>query len=566
MRMPMNWYLSTNPEERAEMLEVIGVNSIDDLYATLPPKLRVDEIDLPESFSELEIKQFFKQIAHENRIPDVIWRGAGAYAHDIPAIVSQITSKERFVTAYTPYQAELSQGVLQGIFEYQTLMSELTGLPISNASMYDGASAAAEACRMSIGRKKNRVILAGVLDPRLEEVIRSYDAASDIDFEYCPAGSDNLVDLEALGEMTGDDLAAVFMMQINYRGLLEDVTAVSNWAHEQGAVSIVYSNPMSLSILEAPGHLGADICVGDGQPLGIPLSYGGPYVGFLCCTEALKRQLPGRIVGETVDREGRRAFVLTLQTREQHIRRERATSNICTNQALCALTVAVYLTAVGPEGLHRQAMHSHFNAHMLAESLAEVGFERVDEDEFFHEFVTSVPEGMDPLVIEHALDHMGHLSGLPISDTEILWCATELNDFNVIGDLEDALRDIVSDYASYAETYAAVRYAYEDMRSLDRYREFEEFEFLNEEAISDFISGLSDEDYMRFMDLMEEIKAEELIRVAYAENEDALGDNEKLRELYNMIKDADFFRIKEDYEEDYEEVDEANADDEGETV
>lgn len=560
-RMPMNWYLSTNPEERAEMLEVIGVDSIDDLYTTLPPHLRVDELDLPESFSELEIKQFFKRIARENRIPDVIWRGAGAYAHDIPAVVSQITSKERFVTAYTPYQAELSQGVLQGIFEFQTLMSELTGLPISNASMYDGASAAAEACRMSIGRKKNRVILAGELDPRLEDVIRSYDAAGDIDFESCPAGPDKLVDLQALEQLSGDGIAAVFMMQINYRGLMEDVTSVSDWAHAQGAVSIVYSNPMTLGVLEAPGNLGADICVGDGQPLGIPLSYGGPYVGFLCCTEELKRQLPGRIVGETVDREGRRAFVLTLQTREQHIRRERATSNICTNQALCALTVAVYLTAVGPDGLRRQALHSHFNAHMLAESLAEVGFEQVDEGEFFHEFVTSVPEGLDPLVIEHALDDSGHLCGLPISDTEILWCATELNDFDVILDLEDSLRDIVTDYDAYAETYAAVRFAYEDMRSLDRYEEFEDFEFLNEEAISGFISGLSDEDYMHFMDLLEDISPEDLVHIATAESDADFGDDTRLGELYTMLKDVDIFLL----DDDEEDVD-TPKENEGETV
>lgn len=548
------------------MLEVIGVESIDDLYATLPPALRIDELDLPESFSELEIKQFFKQIVRENLIPDVIWRGAGAYAHDIPAIVSQITSKERFVTAYTPYQAELSQGVLQGIFEFQTLMSELTGLPVSNASMYDGASAAAEACRMSIVRKKNRVILAGELDPRLEEVIRSYDTAGDIDFEYCPAGPDKLVDLDALKELAGDDIAAVFMMQINYRGLLEDVTAVSDWAHEQGAVSIVYSNPMSLGILEAPGNLGADICVGDGQPLGIPLSYGGPYVGFLCCTEALKRQLPGRIVGETVDREGRRAFVLTLQTREQHIRRERATSNICTNQALCALTVAVYLTAVGPEGLRRQAMHSHFNAHMLAESLEEVDFRRVDEGEFFHEFVTTVPDGMDPLVIEHALSQAGHMSGLPISETEMLWCATELNDFDTILQLEALLRDVVEDYDAYAETHAAVQFAYEDMRSLDRYEEFDGFEFLDEDAMEEYVAGLDDEEYGSFLRLLENITADDFIRVAMASDEEDLGDDPKLQDLYTMLKDADVFDFDDEDDDDYEDFDEDDFDDEGETV
>lgn len=426
------------------MLEVIGVQDANDLYQSLPDSLRLDALDLPLGLSELEVKEFLKKIANKNTSYDYIWRGAGAYHHDIPAIVTQVLSKERFITAYTPYQAELSQGILQGIFEFQTLMSELTGLPVSNASMYDGASAAAEACRVTLRRKRDRIILAGALDPKIVDVIRSYFSSGDARFDVCPAGDDGLIDMEALEELAGDDLAGVFVMQLNARGLIEDVKAVSDFAHKNKALSVVYSNPMSLAILETPGALGADLCVGDAQPLGIPLSYGGPYVGFLCSTDKLKRKLPGRIIGETVDRNGTRSFVLTLQTREQHIRREKATSNICTNQALCALQASVYLTAVGPNGLRRQAENSYANAHLLAKDLAELGFKRIDEQEFFHEFITSVPEGVELKALEEYLSEQGHLMGLPVGDEQILWCATELNH-------EEARNELVASIKAFLE-------------------------------------------------------------------------------------------------------------------
>ena len=420
----MGKYIPATLEERQQMLEAIGLSSTEQLYDVVPASVRVQELHLPSGMSELEVSQKVSAMAEANETFRSIFRGAGAYHHYIPAIVKSVTGKEEFLTAYTPYQAEISQGVLQSIFEYQTQMCELTGMDVSNASVYDGATAAAEAVLMCQERKRKGVIVSGAADPQVITVIRTYCESRDVPVTVVPAEG-CATDPAAIQALLTKETAAVYVQNPNFYGVIEDVAAITNATHEAGAKMILGVNPISLGILKTPGEYGADIAVGEGQPLGMPLSFGGPYLGFMTCKSAMMRKLPGRIVGQTTDHQGRRAFVLTLQAREQHIRREKASSNICSNEALCAMTASVYLAAMGPKGLRQAAESSLSHAHYLASELGKRGFAlRSGDRPFFHEFLTDCP--VDPEVLNARLAEKGILGGLPV-DGGILWCCTELN-------------------------------------------------------------------------------------------------------------------------------------------
>ena len=431
-------YIPSTGEERQAMLQAIGLTSLDQLYDVVPAHVRVKDLDLPEGLSELEVSQVMAGLADKDKAFRSIFRGAGAYRHYIPAIVKTVTSKEEFLTAYTPYQAEISQGVLQSIFEYQTQMCELTGMDVSNASVYDGASAAAEAVFMCQERKRSAVILSGAANPQVIQVVKTYCESRQVPVTVIPA-KDCATDLEAMTAALAADTAAVYVQSPNYFGVIEDMDAVVAAAHEKGVKVIMGCNPISLGLLKTPGEYGADIAVGEGQPLGMPLAFGGPYLGFMTCKQAMMRKLPGRIVGETKDHDGNRCYVLTLQAREQHIRREKASSNICSNQALCAMTASVYLAAMGPKGLRQAAESSAAHAHYLADQIAGLGFARKADKPFFHEFLTACP--MDPEALCAKLAEHDILGGLPV-DGGILWCCTECNDKADIDRLVAALKEV----------------------------------------------------------------------------------------------------------------------------
>ena len=431
-------YIPYTGEERQAMLKAVGLDSIDQLYDVVPESVRVKDLDLPEGMSELEVGRVMADMAEKDKIFRSIFRGAGAYRHFIPAIVKTVTSKEEFLTAYTPYQAEISQGVLQSIFEYQTQMCELTGMDVSNASVYDGASAAAEAVFMCQERKKSAVIFSGTVNPQVIRVVKTYCESRQVPVTVIPPKG-CATDMEALKAAIADDTAAVYVQSPNYYGVIEDMDAVVEAAHAKKAKVIMGCNPIALGLLKTPGEYGADIAVGEGQPLGMPLAFGGPYLGFMTCKQAMMRKLPGRIVGETADHDGNRCYVLTLQAREQHIRREKASSNICSNQALCAMTASVYLAAMGPKGLRQAAESSAAHAHYLADQIAPLGFGRKDDQPFFHEFLTACPVDADDLCKK--LEAKGILGGLPV-DGGILWCCTECNDKADIDNLVAALKEV----------------------------------------------------------------------------------------------------------------------------
>ena len=421
----MGSYIPNTKEEQLEMLREIGVDSFDALYEDVPESMRLKgALKLPEGLSELETAQRMEEIAEKNVRYRHIFRGAGAYHHYIPAIVKQITSKEEFVTAYTPYQAEISQGLLQSIFEYQTMICELTGMEASNASVYDGATAAAEAAAMCRDRKRGTVCVSATVDPKVLSVIRTYCFGSGAPLVILPE-KDGATDLEAWKAMDTDGIACLYVQTPNYYGILEDGEEIANAVHEAGAKLILGCNPISLGILKTPGECGADIAVGEGQPLGLPMSFGGPYLGYMAATKEMMRKLPGRIVGQTKDAEGKTGYVLTLQAREQHIRREKASSNVCSNEALCAMTASVYLAAVGSKGLEKEAVTCMANAHYLLGGLEKLGFARKHPGEFFHEFVTVCPGNAYELACR--LGEKGYLSGLPLNEKEMLWCTTEMN-------------------------------------------------------------------------------------------------------------------------------------------
>ena len=367
----MHPYLPHTEADIAAMLHSCGAESLDDLYADVPPSLRLKEpYRLPDAMSEPELERFFACIAHQNH-ERIIFAGGGFYHHYTPAAVTAMTSRSEFLTAYTPYQPEISQGTLQYIFEYQSMMCSLTGLDVSNASMYDGASATAEAMIMAVAasRRKRRVLISATVAEAVAQVAATYAFGAGIALEVIPehAGS---TDRESLAQMLGaGDVAGVIVASPNRFGIIEDYSGLADMCHAAKSLLIMNCHASTLGVLRSPAEWGADIACGEAQSLGMPLNYGGPYLGYLCCTKSLMRKMPGRIVGATVDSEGRRAFVLTLQAREQHIRRQKATSNICSNQGIMTLHAAAYLSLMGAEGLRRVNELSYRAAHTLAERL-----------------------------------------------------------------------------------------------------------------------------------------------------------------------------------------------------
>ena len=419
----MAGYIPSTQEQRQEMLRQVGVESYKELYKDVPAQMYLEDgaLNIPEGLSELEVARKVTAMAEKNKVFPTVLRGAGAYDHYIPSIVKFIPTKEEFLTAYTPYQAEMSQGILQSIFEYQTMICRLTGMDVSNASVYDGATAAAEAAAMCRDRKRRVTLISAAAHPDTIATVKTYCYGTGDELKLIPA-KDGRTDLDALKEMLTADVASVYIQQPNFYGQIEDAVKIGELTHEAGAMYIMGCNPISLGILATPAQCGADVAVGEGQPLGMPLSYGGPYLGFMATTDKHVRKLPGRIVGQTVDSKGDRAFVLSLQAREQHIRREKASSNICSNQALCALTAGAYMAAMGPNGLAEAAKQCVSKAHYLAKELCAIeGVELKYTGTFFHEFVTTMPNAEKVLT---ALEEKGILGGLPV-EGGILWCATE---------------------------------------------------------------------------------------------------------------------------------------------
>ena len=416
-------FIPSTQEERLEMLKTVGLNDYRELYKDVPAEMYLKDgaLNIPAGLSELEVSRKVSAMAAKNRVFPTVLRGAGAYDHYIPSIVKYIPAKEEFLTAYTPYQAEMSQGILQSIFEYQTDICELTGMDVSNASVYDGATAAAEAAAMCRDRKRRVTLVSGAAHPDTINTIRTYCYGTGDEMIVVPV-KDGKTDIEALKALLDAGIASVYVQQPNFYGLFEDAEAIGELTHAAGAMYILGCNPIALGIMKTPRDMGADVAVGEGQPLGMPLAYGGPYLGFMATTTKHMRKLPGRIVGQTEDAKGERAFVLSLQAREQHIRREKASSNICSNQALCALTAGLYLSAMGPKGLAQAASQSMAKAHYLAKELCKLpGVSLLYSGEYFHEFVTVLPKADEVL---SALEEAGILGGLPV-EGGVLWCATE---------------------------------------------------------------------------------------------------------------------------------------------
>ena len=415
----MGSYVPSTGAQREAMLRAVGVSSTRELFRDVPEQMLLTEpLHIPAGMSELEVSRAMTAMASENRVYGTVLRGAGAYDHYIPSIVKYIPAKEEFLTAYTPYQAEMSQGLLQSIFEYQTMICELTGMDVSNASVYDGATAAAM-CR---DRKRRVTLISGAAHPDTINTVSTYCYGTGDELRVVPV-KDGKTDMAALRELLTPDVASFYVQQPNFFGQLEDAEALGQLVHEAGALYVMGCNPIALAIMKTPRDCGADIAVGEGQPLGLPMGCGGPYLGYMATTDKHMRKLPGRIVGETTDAEGRRAYVLSLQAREQHIRREKASSNICSNEALCALTAGLYMATMGPDGMAQAAEQSMAKAHYLARELCAIdGVELVYPGEYFHEFVTRTPHRE---AILSALAESDILGGLPVGEDGVLWCATE---------------------------------------------------------------------------------------------------------------------------------------------
>lgn len=419
----MGRYIPSTPKEQQEMLRSIGLDDFRALYKDVPAQMYLEGgLNISAGMNELEAARAVSAMAEENTVFKTVLRGAGAYDHYIPSIVKYIPAKEEFLTAYTPYQAEMSQGILQSIFEYQTMICSLTGMDVSNASVYDGATAAAEAAAMCRDRKRRVTLISAAAHPDTISTVKTYCYGTNDELRIIPT-KNGKTDADALRQMlSAGDVSGVFIQQPNFFGIFEDALELGSIIHEAGAMYIMGCNPIALAIMRTPAECGADIATGEGQPLGMPISFGGPYLGFMAATQKHMRKLPGRIVGQTVDSRGERCFVLSLQAREQHIRREKAGSNICSNEALCALTAGLYMATMGPEGMRQAAQQSMAKAHYLCAELCKLnGVARRYDGEFFHEFLLDMPNAEAVLA---ALEAQGILGGLPY-DGGVLWCATE---------------------------------------------------------------------------------------------------------------------------------------------
>lgn len=421
-----------------KMLQEIGYQSFDDLFHNIPSDLKCEKLGLEAGMSEMEVYNRLLAYAKENHEYQTIFRGAGSYQHYIPSALKQIVSKEEFVSAYTPYQAEISQGVLQSIFEYQTMMCELSGLDVSNASIYDGASAAAEGLMMCKERNRNKILVSKTAHPFVLETIQTYAKASDTELQFIEAekGQTSLKDLKA---KLDDSVCGVYVASPNFYGIIEECETISQLVHENKSKFVMSFQPIASAILPSPNEVGADIAVAEGQPLGMSMGLGGPYLGIMTCTNALMRKLPGRIVGQTVDSENKVAYVLTLQAREQHIRREKASSNVCSNEAHCALTASVYLALLGKSGLEKVARSCCSNAHYLQSEMAKIGMPLAYAHEYFHEFVTEVKDA-DKILSELRKHQI--LGGYPLNQHQIIWCTTEMNTLAEMDQVISILKEV----------------------------------------------------------------------------------------------------------------------------
>ena len=424
-------YIPHTPDDIRAMLDVIGVSSLEDLYAEVPEELKLHrELDIPQSKSEIEVRRIIRAMADKNR-KLVPFAGAGVYDHYVPSMIPYITSRSEFSTSYTPYQAEISQGTLQYIFEYQTMMADLTGMDISNASMYDGSTATAEAMLMCVAaaKKRNKVLISATFNPRVLNVVRTYAKFHGVELVEIPA-ADGLTDREAITrELAAGDVAGVMVAQPNHYGIIEDFTGLADEVHAAKALLVINSIASTLAVLRSPGEWGADIACGDAQSLGIPMNFGGPHTGYLCVKSALVRKMPGRLVGETVDADGKRAFVLTMQAREQHIRREKATSNICTAQGIMCLYVAIYLSIMGRQGLVEVNEQSAGAARALREALLATGkFEEVFPGKpFLNEFALRYVGSESLETLRRRWAENGWLGGVTLDGMPncLLFAATE---------------------------------------------------------------------------------------------------------------------------------------------
>lgn len=425
------------------MLERIGVGSLDDLYSDVPDKfIYRGEYDLPDAMSEQQVRSFFESLDKKD-LHLKVFAGAGAYDHYTPSVIPYICSRSEFLTAYTPYQAEISQGTLRYIFEYQSMICALTGMDVSNASMYDGPTAAAEAMMMAVActKRKTRVLLSETLLPHVRKVVETYAKFHNVQLGYIPM-KDGQTGLESMKEeLAKGDVAGVIVPSLNRFGIVEDLTGFAEAVHEAKAIAVEYCDPSALAVVRTPGEWDFDIAVGDGQSLGIPMCFGGPYVGFMACRKDYVRKMPGRIVGQIQDADGKRCFVLTLQAREQHIRREKATSNICSNQSLMALYVTVYMSLMGKEGLAKVNSLSSAGAHYLYGELLKTGkFEPVFDKPFLKEFV------LKPLVpvekLQQKLLDEGFFGALPTEEGYVSFCVTEKRTRAEVDSLVEAVKEV----------------------------------------------------------------------------------------------------------------------------
>ncbi|NOY06688.1 MAG: aminomethyl-transferring glycine dehydrogenase subunit GcvPA [Chlorobi bacterium] len=433
--------------DRKEMLHAIGVSDLEALLANIPEELKLrEDLPLPEPLSEVEVLAYLAELAGKNAeiSSHACFAGGGAYDHFIPSAISTIVSRSEFLTAYTPYQAEVSQGTLQAIYEYQTMVARLFRMDVSNASMYDGASALAEAVRLAKEvTRRNKVVVAGGLNPNYRSVLHTVAGAAGLEFQNAEL-TEGTADISSVRSFMNDEIAAIVVQHPNYYGCLEEVRELSRVAHEHGALFIVCADPISLGVLEPPGAYDTDIAVGEGQPLGIPLSFGGPYLGLFCATEKLVRRIPGRLSGMTVDKDGNRGFTLTLQTREQQIRRAKATSNICTNQGLMMLCSTVYMALMGKLGILEVAKLTTQKAHYLADKISGLpGYELMFDKPFFREFVVKTP--VSPNVLVETLADRGFLVGPTVTafrDHGLLIAVTEKRTRQEMDALVEALASV----------------------------------------------------------------------------------------------------------------------------
>ena len=423
--MDFKYFPQTEGDVR-DMLQKIGADSLGNLFSMIPEQIRFKgEYDLPSSKSEIEVREEFDSLGRMNT-PLLCFAGAGVYDHYTPSIVPALLRRSEFLTSYTPYQAEISQGTLHYIFEYQSMMSELTGMDISNASMYDGTTATAEAVLMAFhaGKKARKVLVSNTVDPKTLAVVNTYAHFHGVEIEII-AEKDGVTSIDDMkARLAQGGVAGVVVQQPNYYGVVEDYSGFSDAVHESKALFIINSIAADLALLKTPGEYGADIAVGDVQSLGLPMSFGGPYAGYMCCTSKLMRKMPGRIVGMTKDNRGQRAFVLTLQAREQHIRRQKATSNICSNESLMALFATIYMSLMGKEGLKEAAQLSYDGAHYLLEKLLDTGRFRLSFDKpFFNEFCVTFDGDIDAL--QKMLLDNGIMGGVKVGDDKLMFAVTE---------------------------------------------------------------------------------------------------------------------------------------------